>query len=634
MITFDTIGLEYDLCDIGLLEQEQVKRKLESFKKYGRTTLFFDDLPSSIKVLFDDIPCVDDLHYPGVKVQKQGDIKVYRDSFGNSRKEKPMYMYFAPTPSYSYNLNIRKVNNLIRCEFSIPKFLYGHNLNLFPNVQSIENMQKDKYFGSLYRSEVRHLQGDLFKGFYTIPDLQSLYCLKKFVHDFTYEIFDCSSLSFSPELYRLDLSYNYKFSTPNSFDYYTGILKDFFRKKHNGRYTNYNDETFSKVTKQYSVKLYNKEAEFKTHDYDEIKKFFGESRLKLSEDEAERRASGLLAFSQSVMRAEISLRKTELKQLFFNNYDKFDFAQKTLYRFNLPNYRKVVNVMRSLNLFKSWIQVEYLYQRPQLDGRYYPVAPRCKMNLSERQLNSVRIFWQKYSNVLCKDLQDKIKDVNDDYAIYNFLDSILSVVVGCGDSTTVNLKLFSPIFRTSFNVIREIEREWKFYINKTAFSKKHFCVNSTLLSLGWSKLKSYVNTFKNVEIDYDHVIKFLRNNRKKIKNDLHYNVTPIIAFCGCLKVPADTMYYGYSKTSYYRLQEKLDTIVKYYELPTRPNDYESFDFDVEYENTDLTTIIPDINKRVRENYLERTSLLTALEKRQKEENELYNNDIYESNVQE
>ena len=586
MITFDTIGLSYDTNYLPNWVKDTVKKSIEQYSRYGLTTLFFEDKISSVKVLFneqDDIKS--EIDSDGFTVSRIGDdVVTYKDKQGNKRTEKTRNLY--KIPSWSYLVNMRKQNNEIKVEFSIPKFLYGHNLNLFPNKEYYYELKNDPFYSRLIPKE--NFTQELF----------AVLSLQKFVNDFTWKVFGVSSAVFKPEVYRIDISYNYRFADAKAKEVFRERIKDFFRKVHKGRYTNYNDLTFAKITQQYSVKIYDKEAEFQKHDYKELEKYFNDARLEMPKETIEDNLRGLTNFSKNVFRAEISLRKNELKELFFNNAEQFNFRERNLYLAHKPIYNKVVNCMRSLNLIRSYCEIgyeNYDYKLNQVTGNWdeIPVAPYVLETLTDRQIKTVRKFLDKYRLML----NSRVFAVADSYntnihVVYGFLNTVCRVVVGDTDSTTVNLKLFAKHCRESFETVREIEKGWSFYLDAPPDHLK--CnINDRLLKLGYDKLCKYVRTFSKLEIQRNDLITFMRNKRKAIKDELHVNANTLIPFVVAKYSTYEDCYCGYAKASYYRNEEKLSRVVKFYhKFRTKTKkEFEFFDMEKRFDNTCITTQI-------------------------------------------
>lgn len=586
MITFDTIGLSYDTNYLPNWVKDTVKKSIEKYSRYGLTTLFFEDKISSVQVLFNQQSDVkESVDEDGFTVVRTGeDIVTYKDKQGNKRTEKTRNLY--KIPSWSYLVNMRKQNNEIKVEFSIPKYLYGHNLNLFPNKEYYYELKNDPFYSRLIPKE--NFTQELF----------AILSLQKFVNDFTWKVFGVGSNVFKPEVYRIDISYNYRFKDSKATEAFRERIKDFFRKVHKGRYTNYNDKTFAKITQQYSVKIYDKEAEFLKHDYKELFKYFNDSRLQMPQETIDDNLRGLTNFSKNVFRAEISLRKNELKELFFNNAEKFSFRERNIYLQYKPMYNKVFNCMRSLNLIKSYLEIgyeNYDYKFNQVTGNWdeIPVAPYVLRTLTERQMKTVRKFLDKYRLILAEryfPIADNYKESDD--TVYYFLNHVLRYVVGDGESTTVNVKLFSKQYREAYERVLDIEKGWSFYLDVAPDNGK--CnINDVLLKLGYDKLCKYVNTFSKLEIKRNDLISFMRNKRKAIKDVLHINSNNLIPFVVAKYSSNEDCYCGYPKASFYRNEEKLNRVVKYYNKfrTTEKKEFEFFDMNKRFDNTCITTQI-------------------------------------------
>lgn len=167
--------------------------------------------------------------------------------------------------SYDYhvNLSVNEVSSYLYIEFSVPKFVYGHNLF---------TITLDNYFCAVY-----DLYADLLRNFGSLPNPESW------------------------EIQRLDLCYAWKFDQQATATSFLKALQAVnYPKLKKYQY----DTSVMFKGKTITHKFYLKLPEFFLHDY---------KRLKLSDLDV---ADNLLNYANGILRFEITLRKKALQRLF------------------------------------------------------------------------------------------------------------------------------------------------------------------------------------------------------------------------------------------------------------------------------------------------------------------------------
>lgn len=202
--------------------------------------------------------------YRTEKSKKEGNNIVYQVYNGNFE-----------IGSYSRNLNIffPKNNEKMIFEFSIPKYVFGHNVAM------------------LYRKELPQVIIQLYE------ELNS-----KFNYFPSFKLWD---------LERIDFCYNWKFETEEEMKIVMNILRllDYPRKK---KYLY--DTSLMFRGKTFSIKFYEKYDEFLKHDY----KAMIEKAEKgvFTDSQALEMASYIKELSKNVLRYEVTLRKQALMKIY------------------------------------------------------------------------------------------------------------------------------------------------------------------------------------------------------------------------------------------------------------------------------------------------------------------------------
>lgn len=180
--------------------------------------------------------------------------------------------------SYEINFSIDITQNHVVFEFSMPKYIYGHNLEHYPPSRGNEHQDLEQFFFMFFKHE--------FKLSVRLEDIQ---------------------------IERLDICWNYSFESLENKEIFKKHVGDLM-KSHFGEHAilsySGNDTTMYK-TQDYSFKIYDKGKEFLKHDYNKIHKEKGRKPA----DELAEKAS-------YIMRAELTFRKRKISYDFFQNLSR------------------------------------------------------------------------------------------------------------------------------------------------------------------------------------------------------------------------------------------------------------------------------------------------------------------------
>ena len=164
-------------------------------------------------------------------------------------------------------------------EFSIPKYVYGHNLEQYP-------LNK--------------------------PDV--IYELKEFFNKFIEENYQIKVPLHDIRILRLDICYNHHFdNTIQKHQHKKMIIQNGHINFPARNVTKYGNDTIMINYDHYSFKMYDKGAEFKKHDY-----------LELCKDEnfGIEETNKLQLIADKILRFEISYRKPKISDVFMMKYNE------------------------------------------------------------------------------------------------------------------------------------------------------------------------------------------------------------------------------------------------------------------------------------------------------------------------
>lgn len=241
-----------------------------------------------------------------------------------------------PSSCYTLNVSVRYrtstikqisyVTPYVHIEFSIPKFLFGHNLLLYPLNGDTDGKELGKFTRKFFK------------------------CL--------FGIDNLSEIGF--EYSRIDVSISYKFDSLENYEMYRRCLIYHTSKvklKRNIQIYG-NNETFMYKTDGYSVKIYDKTAEFRKDDYKEIQKYYFEKYLPmLGEHQACRRADEIANFfkhySENIWRCELTLRKEQMNYMFWQDWRSRSFLKKEKYVSAYNNFKNFETFMSGFGEFMN-----------------------------------------------------------------------------------------------------------------------------------------------------------------------------------------------------------------------------------------------------------------------------------------
>jgi len=180
--------------------------------------------------------------------------------------------------SYSIKYSINLQENYIHFDFSIPKYIYRHNLNSYP-------------------LDSKDLHGDL----------------KNFILGFIMHEFKMEVQLKNIQIKRIDLCYNYEFESVKNKNLYKEILPTIFRSafRENKILTYPNNDTVMYKTRDYSFKIYDKGVEFMKHDFKKLKGKIDAKELKK-----------LVEKSAKTLRCELTFRERKISYDYFSNIKK------------------------------------------------------------------------------------------------------------------------------------------------------------------------------------------------------------------------------------------------------------------------------------------------------------------------
>lgn len=303
------------------------------------------------------------------KNSTKGAIEFYEHK-GKIGEKKIKHVVKCNLASSSYEINYRydARRNEVIMEFSIPKYIYGTNVYMFPlDTVSIK-----------YELEV---------------------FLKEFWNDnFGLEL-DSKRLSIN----RIDFCYNYKFANEIKMK---AFKKSIFENMRNiypkSKVRNYGTETVMYVTQNYSFKVYDKAVEFEKHDYNDLLK----SKSNLSPEEVAK----MLEDSRRILRFEITFRKKKLVEVLIRNFKELVNPEihvirelkQTIFNYNTL-YSLVSCIERNINKYIKIGNDKYMIKiQKKMEDPIYEVFNRYSSPSKE--------IWDRYIEKGIKVSQEMILD--------------------------------------------------------------------------------------------------------------------------------------------------------------------------------------------------------------------------------
>jgi hypothetical protein len=354
------------------------------------------------------------------------------------------------------------------------------------------------------------------------------------------------------------------------------MQKFFSQKVWGGRYTNHFNETFEKVTDDYSIKLYDKEKEFLKHDLNKLVKYFHLPFVGLSEEQIQAKLQDLQNFSHNVWRCELCVRSGGFVEMFFKHFEDFDFSEKEIYRYCLPYYRDVEN-------FRSCV---LRFKKNYVSGQ----------QLKPSQLKLLNNIVCKYYYLLSYDVQNKCFLTpfdNNEFALLRFAEMVNFYFI---ENYKNPQRFFNYLYYENWEKCRKIRAGWsvRFY---GSFSKT-IVINDNLINYFYCLLKQYVNVVSQTHINNFEYVKLLRSKeyREDVVKILGRQLSPLLDFVVSSETKKEIPFYGYSKKQYNRNMQKLCML-----NPLIKNYYsgERFNFSVEWRNTYVTTWIDDVDLKMK-----------------------------------
>jgi len=245
--------------------------------------------------------------------------------------EKAFYE-FAPSSHYNINVSLiqryasERKKGCLRAHFnfSIPKFVYGHNIALFPKC------------------------GD-----------RNGYYLWRFVDFFLYYFFRLNRQNCNFEIKQLHLCYNCKFEDVKAFKLQDNLFKVVYNDMNTNTHNmNMYDGTITKKIEGGYIKIYDKYKEFYsgTGDFKKIVNYYY-ARYRNTFDrqtakmKAVKEAEKVGKFAENVWRCEIELRPKLINQMFWECSKQKFFPECDKYFRAKSDYDVYMNMSRSVKLY-------------------------------------------------------------------------------------------------------------------------------------------------------------------------------------------------------------------------------------------------------------------------------------------
>lgn len=341
--------------------------------------------------------------------------------FLNEQKTMIIYKGTFYEPSSNYNLTyfINSKNDYIEFSFSIPKFLYGHNIAQFVPHANESRYNFIKYKNDLFEGNVR----DVYKR------------LTVFIESFFNWLYpSCFSMNVISrtdiEINRLDFCFNQFFDTKEDalkyLQYQKRLKKNFTRENNKGAQT-YETSIFYN-TDRYSVKIYHKGTEYQKKDKKQHEKINNEARVK-----GERSPFNIAELSNvadKILRYELTTRKTFMSYLYRTKIylvnDKFWILYKKNYLLMRSINQKFENACKkkdetkiALILKLKYKQDKFIRQSADVYEKVTNKDVRFFMNIKRNHFLMNQSF-EESINLRTKNLTN-IDFVKFDFEIFNLL---------------------------------------------------------------------------------------------------------------------------------------------------------------------------------------------------------------------
>lgn len=435
-------------------------------------------------------------------------------------------------PSYNYDINIcvQPIANILVCEFSIPKYLYGHNLNLFPDVP-------DTDFSRLYMFCITFIKK----------------CFNENLHfvDFKIE--------------RLDICFNYKFEDEARKSDYIDVLERYVLR-HNRKFMNFKNETFMKKTEGYSIKIYDKTKEFEKHDLNKLRAYYNKKRM--SAKTIEQLLKGITEFSQSILRVELTARKMELNAAFWRSVNKQTFEDKS-------NYLRLEKLYKTIQSHINQLQI--------LNKEALPFSPTKLERYKAIQYFRVPMWLREYFS------KNERANTYFLYADTFGLDKDKTINVQALVENGINHR-FKPDYKKMKQILSQ--KNIVFSGQYNSYYTRDIKLNSPIMSDLWGKMKQtiaqinrYCSNAKPIDI-FD----FLTVNKHIVSEQLGISkrtVTSLHDYLLLRNKIGDLECKKRSRATYYRQMKIYDKVCEKFEI-TEHTRYvsELLDFSAKYVNYD------------------------------------------------
>ncbi len=238
-----------------------------------------------------------------------------------------LHTRYQPSSHYSIIVEVHPKRDLIKFQFSIPKYFYGHNI-----AQAVQNTNERDF---------RFIRGNTDTFDYAIEDAH--YRITKYIKSFFYTEFAGIDIDYTDiEISRLDICYNQFFSSKQDALFYLEMQKKIPKKyirRDNQNLQTYRSSIFYH-SRDYSVKIYHKGTEYEKNDSKEHDRANKKYHLRYGKDLYN--INYLQGVADKILRYEITFRKDYLNYIF----NTCIFRQKSK---RYGQFKKLYNALHSLH---------------------------------------------------------------------------------------------------------------------------------------------------------------------------------------------------------------------------------------------------------------------------------------------
>jgi hypothetical protein len=410
---------------------------------------------------------------------------------------------------YAFTYFIDWTNDLIEFNFSIPKYRYGSNVLMY--LEHIGDRDFKYYENSTWEYNMRRAPS-LLKSFID-HFLKNEYILYKI---------DKNDL----EIHRIDVCFNQLFRSKEDallyLDYQKKLKKKFAREEE-GTMREY-ATSIMYTTKRYSAKIYHKGSEYKKNDLKEHLRINNEKGVKyFKTDEFQ-------AFSDRMLRYELTIRNAELNSLYKNNLFR---STCPFFAINYKNYLRISNTLKRNDRISKKI------------GGLHPRDKEAFLDANP---------YEKISK--------------DDRANYKHIRKILES-------------------RTHFMLSID-ERAKKYNEESVNYDENTAFFSKKLVSLCLQKLLDFINEFQiselpDSEIIIAHIDQYNRQHRSQLPKADMLHFYSLLILHGSFKEVAKFSHY--SRATLYRYKDRFKKIgitettikpIQYYSIPETKIDFKEY----------------------------------------------------------